>query len=199
MKRRTLLSALPFVALAGCSSGESTPTETPTPESTPTETPTPESTPTETPTPESTPTETPTPESTPTETPTPESTPTETPTPESTPTETPTAESTPTETPTETPVENPDQRVIVGPGGSLRFDPASFTIAVGETVQWEWASSGHNVAVTAAPDGSSWEGKDAKLYSSGTVHVHTFETAGTYEYVCQPHQSAGMTGRFTVE
>jgi plastocyanin len=31
------------------------------------------------------------------------------------------------------------------------------------------------------------------------VYVHTFETAGTHEYLCVPHEAAGMVGKVIVE
>ena len=112
-----------------------------------------------------------------------------------TPTATPTAE----ETPTGTSTPDPDMTVAVAPGGSLRFDPETFTIAAGDTVQWVWEASGHNVTPGTVPSGSDWQGKADDLYSSGTTYAYTFEVAGEYEYYCQPHRSSGMVGSFTVE
>ena len=108
---------------------------------------------------------------------------------------------TPTETgaaSTETPPSDPDQRVAVGDG--LNFDPESFEISVGDTVLWEWVGSGHNVAYDEGnvPAETDWEGDDDSLYREGHFHTHTFEVAGEYEYYCQPHQSSGMVGNFTV-
>jgi plastocyanin len=105
----------------------------------------------------------------------------------------------PTPDPTDSPTPQPDQEVTVGPDGNLAFSPETFTVSTGDTVRWRWDSGGHNVSPTSVPDGSSWTGKDASTYASGTTHVHTFETTGTYEYVCTPHQSVGMRGSFTVE
>ncbi|WP_254840626.1 plastocyanin/azurin family copper-binding protein [Natronomonas marina] len=119
-------------------------------------------------------------------------------------TETPTETAEQTETPTETaeqtatPPSDPDQRVAVGANG-LNFEPAGFEISVGDTVLWEWVGSGHNIAVESKPDGADWSGKAEEFsYGEGTVHAHTFEVAGEYDYVCEPHQSNGMTGSFTV-
>ena len=99
---------------------------------------------------------------------------------------------------TETPPSDPDQRVAVGDG--LNFDPESFEISVGDTVLWEWVGSGHNVSYDEGnvPAETDWEGDDDSLYSEGHFHAHTFEVAGEYEYYCQPHQSSGMVGGFTV-
>lgn len=115
------------------------------------------------------------------------------------------ATATPTDTATDSPTPEPtataeaDTTVTVGPGGSLRFDPESFTVAAGETVRWEWDSAGHNVSPASQPDGASWSGLDESTYDAGTTHAYTFEVAGEYTYHCDPHQSSGMTGSFTVE
>jgi plastocyanin len=102
---------------------------------------------------------------------------------------------------TATPPPDPDQRVAVGDG--LSFDPAAFEISVGDTVLWEWTGNGHNVKYDdgEVPSGTDWEGTEGgrtETYGEGHVHFHTFETAGEYSYYCVPHQSSGMTGRFTV-
>jgi len=117
-------------------------------------------------------------------------------------------EETPTETDTEsptatgTPTPEPDMEVTVAPGGSLEFEPESFTISAGDTVLWTWDGSGHNVKPDGIPDESDWSGTpgdNLKTYGSGYTYVHTFEMTGSYDYKCVPHQSNGMRGSFTVE
>ena len=99
---------------------------------------------------------------------------------------------------TETPPSNPDQRVAVGANG-LNFEPEAFEISAGDTVLWEWEGSGHNIAVESQPTDADWPGEDEEFgYSEGHTHSHTFEVAGDYEYICEPHQGNGMEGRFTV-
>lgn len=197
MNRRTLLAralAAGTVLVAGCADGGETPRRTGTTTATPTST----VDGTTTPTRDRTDTRTETP--TQTETPTPTDGSTSTPTSTPTPTETSTPTSTPTPTETSTPSPEPDQTVVVGPGGDLRFDPDTFTVSTGATVLWTWDSGGHNVHPTSQPGGASWPGKDEDLtYPAGSTHAYTFEVAGNYDYVCQPHQSSGMTGSFRVE
>lgn len=129
-------------------------------------------------------------------------TPTETVPPETdTRTSTPTADEA-TTSPTASPTSSGsfDQVVTVGPG-ALTFEPASFEIPVGGTVQWVWESSGHNVRPSATPDGADWsgtDGGDGTTYSADFTYSYTFEVAGAYDYYCAPHRSAGMTGTFTV-
>ncbi|NHN58248.1 MULTISPECIES: plastocyanin/azurin family copper-binding protein [Halorussus] len=96
----------------------------------------------------------------------------------------------------------PTEEVIVGPGGSLVFEPADLTIAPGTTVHFVWESDNHNVVPSSQPEGANWEGTaggETKTYNTGHEYSHTFETTGTYEYYCQPHETAGMTGTITVQ
>jgi len=93
------------------------------------------------------------------------------------------------------------------------FEPDEITIAVGETVTWEFESGGHNVCAypemfpdivsipesadpfgTMSADGSAYEPVDP-----GEVFEHTFETAGEYTYVCGPHVNQDMIGTVIVE
>ena len=145
-----------------------------------------------------TPTATAEPTGTPARTPTgtPTAGPTETSTGPPEPTDSPTPSGTPTAMPTPTPVA--DLTVTVGPEGRLVFEPETFEVATGDTVRWEWASGGHNVSPERQPSDASWAGDDESLYSAGHTYAYTFDVAGRYRYHCDPHQSVGMTGSFTV-
>jgi plastocyanin len=95
----------------------------------------------------------------------------------------------------------PTKTVKVGPGGNLTFEPSELSIPPGTTVKWVWESNTHNVVPESQPSGSSWKGTPgapSKTYDSGHTYSHTFDTPGTYEYFCQPHKSAGMTGTLQV-
>lgn len=77
----------------------------------------------------------------------------------------------------------------------LRFDPSSVTISPGTTVRWINDAS---VFHTVTPDGhAEWE--RATLSQTGEAFEHTFQSEGTFDYFCEPHQSAGMVGSITVE
>ena len=96
----------------------------------------------------------------------------------------------------------PTKTVAVGPGGSLKFEPAEITITPGTTVKWVWESDNHNVVPESQPEGSSWKGTPgapSKTYNTGYTYTHTFQTTGTYEYYCQPHRAAGMVGSVVVQ
>ncbi|SFL03729.1 plastocyanin [Halogranum rubrum] len=90
--------------------------------------------------------------------------------------------------------------VIVGPGNELVFDPAEVEVTPGSTITWVWESDNHNVVPESVPEGASWEGTggDSEVFNTGHEYSHTFETEGTYEYYCAPHQSAGMVGSVSV-
>lgn len=95
-----------------------------------------------------------------------------------------------------------DNTVLVGPENKLVFEPAELTVTVGEEVTWVWKSDTHNIVPSSQPDGANWGGTEGgadTLYDTGHEYSYTFETAGTYEYYCAPHRSAGMTGTVVVE
>lgn len=94
----------------------------------------------------------------------------------------------------------PTEEVIVGPGGSLVFEPETLEITPGTTVRWVWDSDMHNVVPESQPEDANWEGEGSPgtTFDTGHEYSHTFETLGTYEYVCTPHESAGMVGSIEV-
>lgn len=72
------------------------------------------------------------------------------------------------------------------------FSPAAVTIDVGEMVRWV---NGQPISHTITPDGHS-EWSSQSVSADGETFEHTFQTAGSYPYLCQVH--AGMTGTVTV-
>lgn len=113
------------------------------------------------------------------------------------------------------PVDDPepttDADVLVGPANRLTFEPASLSVATGETVTWGFESSGHNVSCdtdhtgeASLPGGAdpfaSYDGDDKYRFdAAGTTFDHEFTTPGTYVYVCIPHVANGMVGEVVVE
>lgn len=101
----------------------------------------------------------------------------------------------------------------------LQFDPNEITISVGDTIVWEntgqvahsvtayedeipddadyFASGGYD-SEQAARDGYSADDPESGAIPGGETFEHTFETAGTYEYFCIPHES-NMVGTVQVE
>ena len=92
-------------------------------------------------------------------------------------------------------------RVAVGPDGELRFAAETLVVPPGTKVTWVWESDTHNIAVRKQPDGANWQGTEGgagDVYDTGHEYSHTFETTGTYEYVCVPHETVGMKGTIVV-
>ena len=90
--------------------------------------------------------------------------------------------------------------MAVGPDDSFRFDPESLTVSPGTTVTFRWRSDNHNVVPESQPEGANWEGEGESgvFFDAGHTYSHTFDTEGTYDYVCTPHEAAGMVGSIEV-
>jgi plastocyanin len=70
---------------------------------------------------------------------------------------------------------------------------ASRTIEVGDTVTWNWYSTGsHNVKSTTAT-----ETFESSYFTNGGTYSKTFNAVGTNEYICSPH-AGDMFGTITV-
>jgi Plastocyanin len=112
----------------------------------------------------------------------------------------------------------PDDADHVVEAQAVVFEPAELTVQQGETVAWKYvAGDAHNVIASedGIPDDAEywasggfdseaaaregWENGKGALHRSGQVYVHTFEATGTHEYLCVPHEAAGMVGKIIVE
>jgi plastocyanin len=92
--------------------------------------------------------------------------------------------------------------------GDVAFMPDQVTVSVGDTVEWR-NESGVTHTVTADPDLAAdpanvelpegAEAFDSGEVASGESFSYTFEQAGTYRYVCLPHERQGMLGTVVVE
>lgn len=90
------------------------------------------------------------------------------------------------------PADAADQSVSAN--SSNDFVPASVTITQGDTVTWNNTGGSHNVSFD---DGSFDMPADA-VNSRWTVQ-RTFDTPGTFRYVCELHEGIGMVGTVTVQ
>jgi plastocyanin len=102
----------------------------------------------------------------------------------------------------------PAADVVVEMDNRLRFLPDTVRVPVGGVVEWrntsdivhtvtgdpERALRAENVAL---PEGA--EPYDSGNLEPGARFRHTFEVAGTYLYVCVPHEAAAMVGVVIVE
>lgn len=78
-----------------------------------------------------------------------------------------------------------------------KFTPANVTIAVGDTVTWIFREAGHDTQnKSGSTYGNIW---NSGLKAVNTSFVFTFNSAGTFPYVCKPHENIGMVGTITVQ
>lgn len=77
------------------------------------------------------------------------------------------------------------------------FTPSQLTITAGDKVVWQNSAGSHNVNGTKTTFPSNPESFGNNVGSNWTFEF-TFNTAGTYNYQCDPHAGAGMTGRVVV-
>ena len=82
------------------------------------------------------------------------------------------------------------------------FQPATITVAVGDTVTWTTTQSiGQQHSVTSGKPGAADAGKEFDsglgLQDNGQSFPFTFQKPGTYDYFCQVHPTQ-MTGQVVV-
>ena len=83
---------------------------------------------------------------------------------------------------------------------STSFQPASLTIAVGDTVHWVWSAGSHTVTNGTGPtDPEAGTLFDEPLSISNPLVTYVFSSAGEVPYFCRPHFGLGMTGLIIVE
>ena len=77
------------------------------------------------------------------------------------------------------------------------FTPSDLPITVGDTVIWTNTGGTHNVngSTTVFPTNNVSFGNDL---GAGWTYKFVFNTAGTYNYQCDPHAAMGMVGKVTV-
>jgi len=107
--------------------------------------------------------------------------------------------------------DGPVETETVGMRDDLAFTPAAVRVTAGTTVTFENTSSiGHTV--TASGDGipeaatyfasGEFDTEQAAVdaypaggnLEAGETYEHTFETTGTHDYYCIPHEMNGMVG-----
>jgi len=82
----------------------------------------------------------------------------------------------------------------------VTFAPADIYIQVGDTVNWNWSSGVHTVTNgTDLGDPDLGTLFDGPLDAGNTTFSYTFNSVGTFAYLCRPHFSLDMVGTVTVE
>ena len=86
--------------------------------------------------------------------------------------------------------------ITMGSGGNLIFSPNELTISVGDTVKFiNGELPPHNMVVKEHPELSHTD----LAFMGGESFEVTFPESGDYEFQCDPHAGAGMTGIIHVE
>lgn len=93
---------------------------------------------------------------------------------------------------------NFSQTVHVITASNFAFAPANVqTVAVGDTIRFTRSVGTHTTTSTSVPTGAAtW---DQPLNATNLVYDYVARVPGTYDYICIPHESLGMTGQFTVQ
>ena len=86
--------------------------------------------------------------------------------------------------------------ITMGSGGNLIFSPNELTISAGDTVKFiNGELPPHNMVVKDHPELSHTD----LAFIGGESFEVTFPESGDYEFQCDPHAGAGMTGIIHVE
>lgn len=95
-------------------------------------------------------------------------------------------------------------KMVDKPNAQFGFEPATIAAARGDTVRFLQASSApHNVHFEKTPKGAKLGSAASGPYLIGQGKTYDLVidarfTDGTYEFVCDPHESVGMRGTLTV-
>jgi plastocyanin len=93
-----------------------------------------------------------------------------------------------------------DPTVILGPQSydivtvGTSFSPNSLTINVGDTVTWTNTAGSHNINATLGTYSGNPEGFGNGVAADPWSFQWIFTIPGAYDYQCDPHVGAGMTG-----
>lgn len=93
-----------------------------------------------------------------------------------------------------------------GGGGRVWFDPVGLLVRPGTTVRWVLREGVHTTTAyhpangdlpRRIPEGARpWD--SGYLTDPGTTFEVTLEVPGVYDFLCRPHEAAGMVGRIVV-
>jgi plastocyanin len=79
---------------------------------------------------------------------------------------------------------------------NVSFTPSTFTINLGDTVEWTWVNGTHTSTSLSVPGNAvAW---DQPIDAAHTSFIYVPADTGTYNYKCTFHFSLGMVGTFDV-
>ena len=77
------------------------------------------------------------------------------------------------------------------------FTPDSLTIPIGDTIMFQWIDGTHDAVSTSIPTGAA--SFNEPLTAANPSFIYVPAIIGLYNYICTPHESMGMIGKFIVE
>jgi plastocyanin len=83
-------------------------------------------------------------------------------------------------------------------GSGPRFDPDEITIVVGDTIRFVSVTGDHTVTSGTGSDDPNAGDLFNAVVDEGDDFRYIFNSAGTVDYFCIPHEEDGMTGQVTV-
>ena len=88
-----------------------------------------------------------------------------------------------------------ETHVVTVDSTNLRFNPSTVTLNEGDTLRFVWGGQAlpHN---SVEENGVFDSGDPERDLDFG--HVFDYDSAGTYNFFCEPHESVGMLGTVTV-
>ncbi len=88
-----------------------------------------------------------------------------------------------------------ETHVVTVDSTNLRFNPSTVTLNEGDTLRFVWGGQAlpHN---SVEENGVFDSGDPERDLDFG--HVFDYDSAGTYNFFCEPHESVGMLGSVTV-
>ncbi len=78
---------------------------------------------------------------------------------------------------------------------NFQFNPNALNVNVEDTIRWTWVNGTHTTTSGIVPNGAaSW---NSPISSSSTTFDYKVTVAGSYSYLCVPHEGMNMIATFT--
>ena len=89
-----------------------------------------------------------------------------------------------------------ETHVVTVDSTNLRFTPSTLTVNEGDTIRFVWG--GQALPHNAVEENGVFDSGDPER-ELDYGHVFGYESAGTYDFFCEPHEGLGMVGSVTVQ
>ena len=88
-----------------------------------------------------------------------------------------------------------ETHVVTVDSTNLRFTPSTLTINEGDTLRFVWG--GQALPHNSVEENGVFDSGDPER-TVDFEHVFDYDSSGTYNFFCEPHEAVGMTGSVTV-